>query len=271
MADRSIFRKAALERLSSPERLDELMQVTRPRAWLALVALALIVAAAVVWSFVGELSSRVTGQGILLRGAGPTTAVTPLAGTVSALAVHPGDSVARGATLARIDTGTGQHVVASPIAGRILDLRVLAGQVAAAGATVASLEPTEGPLSAVAYIPPGEGKSVRVGMTVELLPANVKAEESGYLLGVVRAVGAFPASPEGMLARLGDRGLVERFSAAGPPYEVQIDLARRAGGYRWSSPRTPPAIDSGTLCMVRVITEKRRPVDLVIPRRVASR
>ena len=31
----SIFRKAALERLSSPERLDQLMQVTRPRAWLA--------------------------------------------------------------------------------------------------------------------------------------------------------------------------------------------------------------------------------------------
>jgi biotin carboxyl carrier protein len=267
MAERSIFRKAALERLSSPERLDELMQVTRPRAWLALIAVAIVVAAAVAWSVVGELSTRVVGEGILLRGGGPTVVVTRAAGTVTTLGVRPGQQVARGAMLARIEAGAGQtHVVVSPKAGRVLDVRLAAGQLVAAGATVASLEPAAGRLQAVAYVPPRAGKSVRPGMAVELLPANVKAEESGYLLGVVGAVSAFPATREGMLARLGASGLVERFAAAGTPYEVQIKLARRrGGGYRWSSPRTPPAVESGTLCSIRIITRKQRPIDLIIP------
>jgi len=34
----SIFRQAALDRLSSPEQLDRLMQVTLPTGWIALVA-----------------------------------------------------------------------------------------------------------------------------------------------------------------------------------------------------------------------------------------
>ncbi|MEY4095680.1 MAG: hypothetical protein RLZZ53_2879, partial [Acidobacteriota bacterium] len=43
MAGRSekIFRKVALDRLASPEQLDLLMEVTSPRSWIALVAVAL--------------------------------------------------------------------------------------------------------------------------------------------------------------------------------------------------------------------------------------
>ncbi|MBZ0277202.1 MAG: hypothetical protein K8I60_13725 [Anaerolineae bacterium] len=37
-----LFRKAALENISSPEELDQLMQITNPRGWLALVALLLL-------------------------------------------------------------------------------------------------------------------------------------------------------------------------------------------------------------------------------------
>lgn len=47
MADDSIFRKAALDRLASPERLDERVALPAyPRWLLAAVALALIAAAA---------------------------------------------------------------------------------------------------------------------------------------------------------------------------------------------------------------------------------
>ena len=38
----SIFRKAALERLSSPEQLDYLMSITSPIAWIALAAIAVL-------------------------------------------------------------------------------------------------------------------------------------------------------------------------------------------------------------------------------------
>ena len=273
MTDRPIFRQAALERLSSPERLDELMHVTHPRAWFALLALTLVVAAAVVWGFVGWVSSRVVGEGILLRGGGPTVAISLVGGSVTAIDVRAGDGVAARGPLVTLFTTNGAHVVASPITGRVLEVRVQVGQVIGAGTVVARLEPTAGPLTAVAYVAPLEGKSVRPGMRVELLPANVKAEASGYLLGTVRAVSAFPATQEAMLARLGAKELVDRFAAGGPPYEVEIDLHPHpeiAGTYRWSSPRQPPLVDSGTLCGVRIVVRTQRPIDLVIPARAAA-
>jgi hypothetical protein len=60
---RSIFRKESLERLSSPERLDQLMQVVSPRSWLPLVALGSIVGVAVIWSIYGRIPITVEGQG----------------------------------------------------------------------------------------------------------------------------------------------------------------------------------------------------------------
>src|SRR5882724_8188165 len=43
-----LFRQTALEKLSSPEELDQLMQVTTPRGWFALAALIVLVVVAVV-------------------------------------------------------------------------------------------------------------------------------------------------------------------------------------------------------------------------------
>jgi hypothetical protein len=44
----SIFRKESLERLSSPEQLDQLMQVVSPKSWLPLASLASLMALALV-------------------------------------------------------------------------------------------------------------------------------------------------------------------------------------------------------------------------------
>ncbi|MFN3414569.1 MAG: NHLP bacteriocin system secretion protein, partial [Thermoanaerobaculum sp.] len=64
----NLFRKKALERLSSPERLDELMQVTSPVGWLALGGLGFAILAAIVWGIIGSIAVKVDGKGILMRG-----------------------------------------------------------------------------------------------------------------------------------------------------------------------------------------------------------
>lgn len=62
----SIFRKEALERLSSPEQLDQLMQIVTPRSWLPLSALGLLLTCGLVWSFLGRIPVTTTGQGVLV-------------------------------------------------------------------------------------------------------------------------------------------------------------------------------------------------------------
>ncbi|MEL7495943.1 MAG: hypothetical protein AAGJ95_18540, partial [Cyanobacteria bacterium J06554_11] len=66
MDNNSIFRKEALERLSSPEQLDQLMKIVTPRSWLPLAALGGLLACGLAWSFVGRIPVTTTGRGALV-------------------------------------------------------------------------------------------------------------------------------------------------------------------------------------------------------------
>jgi HlyD family secretion protein len=68
MPSNPLFRSRALEKLSSPERLDTLMQVTSPNGWLALYTIMALLAGVLVWSIIGSVPTRVDGEGMLIRG-----------------------------------------------------------------------------------------------------------------------------------------------------------------------------------------------------------
>lgn len=102
MASKKIFRKTSLQRLSSPEQLDQLMQVTHPRGWIALAALGGILATAIIWSFAGSIPTKVQGQGILIKSGGVFEVVSVGSGQVTDVAVEVGDEVSEGQVIARI-------------------------------------------------------------------------------------------------------------------------------------------------------------------------
>jgi len=103
MSERNaIFREVALERLSSPERLDALMQVVTPRAWLAWAPLAAIVVAALVWSIFGAVSTTVSGRAILLQRGGLAEVSAAAQGRVTEVLVSVGDRIERGRPVVRI-------------------------------------------------------------------------------------------------------------------------------------------------------------------------
>ncbi|MBE9180194.1 hypothetical protein IQ268_16650 [Oculatella sp. LEGE 06141] len=63
----SIFRKESLERLSSPEQLDQLMQVVSPKSWLPLASLGSMVVLTLLWGVLGRIPVTATGQGVLVQ------------------------------------------------------------------------------------------------------------------------------------------------------------------------------------------------------------
>lgn len=98
-----LFRQKSLERLSSPEQLDLVMEVTPPRAWLALGAVGLLLATVTVWGVFGSIPEKVTAQGILLRRGGVTDVPAPAAGQVAEIAVVEGQEVKPGDLLVRLE------------------------------------------------------------------------------------------------------------------------------------------------------------------------
>lgn len=97
-----IFRKVSLERLSSPEQLDQLMQVTRPRGWLALAAFWFLILGALVWGVLGSVPTAANGSGILIRQGGVSAVVVNGSGPVEEILVSVGDRIEKGDVVARI-------------------------------------------------------------------------------------------------------------------------------------------------------------------------
>lgn len=99
---KDIFRKTALDKLSSPEQLDQLVQVVMPAGWLALIALMLLLLIVVIWSIFGSIPTRVNGQGILLSTGGIQDVVSLSEGEILEILVSPGDMVTKDQMVAQI-------------------------------------------------------------------------------------------------------------------------------------------------------------------------
>jgi HlyD family secretion protein len=101
--DNQLFRKAALDKLASPERLDVLMQVTSPKGWLALWTVGGVLLCVIVWSVFGSIPRRVDGAGILLRGGGLREVRAEGEGVLTKFDIATGQDVAEGQLLGVIE------------------------------------------------------------------------------------------------------------------------------------------------------------------------
>ncbi len=55
MEEKTIFRKKSLERVSSPEQLNDYIRVTAPSVWVILAATLLLIAGTLVWAVFGKI------------------------------------------------------------------------------------------------------------------------------------------------------------------------------------------------------------------------
>lgn len=91
--NKEIYRKAALDRLSSPEQLDTLVRVIPANAWFALSALGLLVTVVLVWSWIGSIPTTVNSPGIIMSQSGLVTVSGNAAGRLTEMFVGYGDEV----------------------------------------------------------------------------------------------------------------------------------------------------------------------------------
>ena len=407
---KSIFRKTSIDRLSSPEQLDRLVPVTDTKAWLALAMLLAMLATAGVWSIVGALPSRVSGDGILITEGGRVfDAVAPADGVLEEITVAVDDVVERDQVVAvlsqrdlqlqydsalatleefeadyariaaevdqqeelrlaaleesiraaeeRMDTvvqrleqaegrladeqqlfergiSTNPRVlerqlavddierelneleqqlaelevsrfegnvsgiqreqdarrlvndarrevtelraqlergtsIVAPDAGRVTEIQASIGTIVGRGKPAISFESLGDGLELVLYVPPQHGKSVELGMRVQVSPKTAPREEYGTIIGSVASVSVFPSTVEGMTAVLRNSELVRQFSSDGPPYRAQVRLQhdpQSLSGYHWTSDRGGQLdLRSGTLANAEVTVRSQKPIEMVIP------
>jgi HlyD family secretion protein len=97
-----IFRKVSIERLSSPEQLDQLLRVNSTGSWAALLAVLVLVGLTVVWAFQGSIATTAPGQGVIVRTGGVLNIVSSGSGVVAVLNIKVGDRVGKGQVIAQV-------------------------------------------------------------------------------------------------------------------------------------------------------------------------
>ena len=99
----SIFRSAAVRRLSTPDQLDQPLKITTPLGWLALTALMLLIMIGCIASVTITVPVKVPGDGIIIAPAGILDVPIESSGRLAQINVSTGEHVVRGALVARLD------------------------------------------------------------------------------------------------------------------------------------------------------------------------
>lgn len=120
------------------------------------------------------------------------------------------------------------------------------------------------------YAGSADGKKLKPGMQVQILPATARLERDSYLLGRVISVSPIPSTRESIQATLRNSALVDMLTREGPPFEVVVELLtdpNTPSGFAWSNGRgLDKPVENGTLMSAKIIVDRIPIIALVIPR-----
>lgn len=68
MMEKQIFRKSSIDRVSSPEQLNDYIRVSNPGVWMTLAAVIVLLIGICVWGIFGRLESKVFSAGMCENG-----------------------------------------------------------------------------------------------------------------------------------------------------------------------------------------------------------
>ncbi len=95
------FRKSALEKLSTPEKLDQLIKVTSPKAWIMLSVVFVALSTGIAWAVFGRVSTKLNVTGVV-QGGEVHEVVATSQGQLAKLQVRIGDKVEKGSVIATV-------------------------------------------------------------------------------------------------------------------------------------------------------------------------
>ena len=66
--EHSVFRSSSIERVSSPEQLNDYIKISKPSIWMVLIAAIVFLAGVVIWGIFGTLTTSLEAVGVVHNG-----------------------------------------------------------------------------------------------------------------------------------------------------------------------------------------------------------
>lgn len=267
----SIFRESAIERLSSPDRLDCMIKVTSPLSWVGILAAGIVSILAIAWSFVGSIPTTVSANGFLVGSYSTNTVFGNVAGTVTEIYVREGDPVAPGMPLLSLVDGTGRDItVYAGQQGVVSSVLVAEEEAVTINEELFRMSPdTENALSAVCYVGLDTAKQLQAGMEARIYLGASGTQSYESIDAVITNVDSYVSSNAAICELLG-ADMANALTANSLPVAVTCelkDLFCIGGDGSYVSGRQDQEIlvTGGEQAMVQIILDKSTPIAKVFP------
>jgi len=267
MAD--LYRKSALERISSPEQLDKVLKVTSPMSWMALIGITLIIVVTLVWSIIGTIPVTITTKGVVSSHVGSNAVYIEEAGEVSSVKVRVGQEINMGdPVISYLNASKETVTVYSDQFGMVESLPVKIGDKLNPGSAVVRVTPqstADQSQIVVCYVPLAQAKKLERGMQVNVSLDSLDSQSYGNMVARIINVDAYASSVEGMASVIGSgNNLDAAFTKDGAVVAVACELytdPATQSGYFWSNAKGAKVeVSNGSLVTAKIVTEEVAPI-----------
>lgn len=190
--------------MTTPEELDELLQVNSVKTWLLFAAICVVLAGMLLWGFLGVITHQTDGFGIIRIRELPREVVSHCNGQVDSVFCLTGDEVLPGQkllTIHKMEDMTRQ-VIAAPFQGRLTGLNVREGSVLTTGLPLLEmardLDSLDDTPVVIFFVKEQEIAKLKTGMKVamEVVKAGIPPD---MLRGTINFIADYPASRSAIL------------------------------------------------------------------------
>lgn len=265
-----LYRKSALERISSPEQLDKALVVTSPLSWVALAAATVLIVALIVWSIIGTIPVTVSSSGIIASPVSTNAVYTSESGKAVSVLVYPGTVLKSGDPVLTYRTGNGDvRTLYSDQYGTVTDVMVEAGADITQGNEVVRISPDVSSAQVVVcYVPLKDAKKIERGCEpVSVMLTSADSHTYGHMSARVVNVDSYASSASGMSYVLGkDNNVSSVFQTdGGAVVAVTCELypdKTTESGYFWSNEKGKKLeVTNGSLVNAKITVENNvRPI-----------
>ncbi len=168
-----LFRAKALAQVDIPKQIDNLLPITSPKIWLAIVGVAGALAAAIIYAAGTPQVTSVTATGRAVAESGVVTVGTLDELVLNRIEVTEGIEVRQGELLAE-GTGAGGATVTltAPADGTIWQILASPGQVLAGGTAVLTILPPGSDTHVFVPVPQAASGGLQVGQSSQIFSAD---------------------------------------------------------------------------------------------------
>ncbi|AZV56590.1 biotin/lipoyl-binding protein [Clostridium sp. AWRP] len=292
----NIFRKTSLERISSPEQLNEYIKIVNPGVFGILIGLIAIIASVGLWSMFGSISDTVQVKGMVFPQNGIVNVISSVEGRISDVRVKEGDFVNTGQIISivpqdnlikqinemklngdsnskQINSLVSQYentsIISSPVSGMVINVMKMGDSVSTDKpvAKIIKQEKYANDKQVICYVSASTAKKLSMGMDVQVSPDFASREEYGYMYGRITSIGEYPVTSDEVDSAMGGLENKSNLLPGGSAIEVKINLTMDPNSsdlIKWSNKKGENTqIGIGTNCNILIVLNKQHPIKLI--------